>query len=184
MRGRRPQTFDSHAPLTRRVAPTSPHRGEEEQAEAPRRSNCASHARGWRAEKRKPMARALRHAGASRRAMSGDCGTGPRFPVRESRSSRPKAGSATPKSSASSWQGLLVVPGGAPMPPECRLCMSARGRRTSSRLTTPHENAPKRTRWMQFNGGVGGGDKIIPAPHARTVRTRYPSWSRDGWICG
>jgi len=27
------------------------------------------------------------------------------------------------RSSASSWQGLLMVPGGAPMPPECRLCV-------------------------------------------------------------
>jgi hypothetical protein len=31
--------------------------------------------RGWRAEKRKPMACALRHAGASRRARSGDLTT-------------------------------------------------------------------------------------------------------------
>jgi hypothetical protein len=28
------------------------------------------------------------------------------------------------RSSASSWQGPLVVPGGAPAPPECRLCVS------------------------------------------------------------
>ncbi len=55
---------------------------------------------------------------------------GPRFPVRESRSNRPaagsatksrsnrpKAGRATPRSSACSRQGLVMVPGGAPTPP-------------------------------------------------------------------
>jgi len=34
------------------------------------------------------------------------------------------------RSSANSWQGLIVVPGGAPAPPECRLCMPARTHRT------------------------------------------------------
>ncbi len=43
------------------------------------------------------------------------------------------------RSSASSWQGLIMVPGGAPAPPECRLCMPARRHRTPSRPTTPRE---------------------------------------------
>src|SRR3954454_10101203 len=42
--------------------------------------------------------------------------------------------------SASSWQGLVMDPGGAPAPPEC-LARDARpaGRRTPSRNTTPHD---------------------------------------------
>jgi hypothetical protein len=34
------------------------------------------------------------------------------------------AGQRKAKSSASSWQGLLVVPEGAPAPPECRFCVN------------------------------------------------------------
>ncbi len=42
--------------------------------------------------------------------------------------------SATPRSSASSWQGLVVVPGGAPVPPECPCRVhELAGRRTPSR---------------------------------------------------
>ena len=51
-----------------------------------------------------------------------------------------------PKSSANSWRGLLVVPGGAPMPPECLVATRPAGHRPSSRLTTPHENAPSEGR--------------------------------------
>ena len=53
-------------------------------------------------------------AGASRRAIRGVLfGVGPRFrPVR-------RASKAPTEPSASSWQGLLVVPGGAPAPPGC-----------------------------------------------------------------
>ena len=56
-------------------------------------------------------------AGASRRAICGVSSNGsatglafrkPGFPSR----------------SASSWQGLLVVPGGAPLPPECPACVA------------------------------------------------------------
>ena len=53
-------------------------------------------------------------------------GTGPRFPVRASRSSRPEAGSATPKSSASSWQGLVMDPGEARRRPERFVANEAR----------------------------------------------------------
>jgi hypothetical protein len=45
----------------------------------------------------------------------------PKAGAQNPRSNRPKAGSATNKSSASSWRGLVVDPGGAPAPPECRL---------------------------------------------------------------
>ena len=50
---------------------------------------------------------------AFRRANHGGCGTGPCFrPVR-------RASNAPTDPSASSWQGLLVAPEGAPTPPEC-----------------------------------------------------------------
>jgi len=64
------------------------------------------------------------------------------------------------RSSASSWQGPVVVPGGAPAPPECRLCMPARGHRTSSRLTTPRETTLQRTRWMRDRGSLASGDGL------------------------
>ena len=37
-----------------------------------------------------------------------------------------------PSRSASSWQGLLVVPGRAPLPPECLTCVAAAPRPASS----------------------------------------------------
>src|SRR6185437_758484 len=67
------------------------------------------------------MARALRHAGASRRANHGVSANGPCFrPVRAQRI-------APTDPSASSWQGLLVAPEGAPMPPECLLARRPAG---------------------------------------------------------
>ena len=64
-----------------------------------------------------PMARIRRCAGASRRASRGRLvGAGPRFPFPEERID------LRLRSSASSWQELIVVPGGAPAPPECRSC--------------------------------------------------------------
>ena len=63
---------------------------------------------GWRAEKRKVlMARALRHAGASRRANRDVCGIGPRFSSRVGNDFRLDT-------SASSWQGTPSGPGGSP----------------------------------------------------------------------
>jgi hypothetical protein len=49
--------------------------------------------------------------------------------------------SNAPPSSASSWQGLVVVPGGAPCRPGAILAKIARGRRTPSRLTNASRNA-------------------------------------------
>ena len=77
-------------------------------------------------------------AGASRRAIRGVLfGIGPRFsPVR-------RASKAPTEPSASSWQGLLVVPGGAPMPPGRLTCVAkVRGRRTSSRVRKRLATAP------------------------------------------
>ena len=80
----------------------------------PRRGKRPEFEGGWRAEKRKSLwlvpcgTRAPR--GAPITAFSG---TGPCFrPVR-------RASHAPTEPSASSWQGLLVVPEGAPLPPEC-----------------------------------------------------------------
>jgi len=125
----------------------------------------------------RPMARALKARGRlSARQSRVICGAGPRFPVRESRSwlrrseaasasprraSRPKAGSATPKSSASSWQGLVMGTGGAPTPPECLACVA------KPAGTAPHpasrrlmKTPLKRMRWVQRKRGLAAGDKV------------------------
>ena len=63
---------------------------------------------------------------------------------------------------ASSWRGLLVVPGGVPVPPEClvsRLARSA-GAAPVPRLTTPRESAPKRTRWAECKAASPAGSKL------------------------
>ena len=73
---------------------------------------------GWRAEKRKPVVPQSSRlaAGASRRANRGvNSASGPAF-VQEVGSN------STPVASASSWQGLVVASGGAPMPPGCLTC--------------------------------------------------------------
>src|SRR3990172_444188 len=66
--------------------------------------------------------------------------------------------------SASSWQGLVVAPEGAPAPPECDPAKIARRRRTPSRFTTPRDSAPQRMRWWQGKGGSARGDKdgVVP----------------------
>jgi hypothetical protein len=64
--------------------------------------------------------------------------------------------SNAPPSSASSWRGLLVVPGGAPMPPECSCCVhepAGAAPRPASR--TPRDAPFKWTRWVQHNWGLG-----------------------------
>jgi hypothetical protein len=106
---------------------------------------------GWRAEKRKSMCGAHPWQDARRlSARHGDVYATSRAAL------SPEI--RCPRSSASSWQGPLVVPGGAPAPPECRLCVSrpagAAPRPASRRLMrTPL----KRTRWMQDRCGFGGG---------------------------
>ena len=63
---------------------------------------------------------------------------------------------------ASSWRGLVVVPGGAPMPPECFTACEARGRRTPSRRHDASRERPfKWTRWSEFTRGFWGGDKFF-----------------------
>src|SRR5665648_305525 len=80
-------------------------------------------------------------AGASRRANRGVSGVGPRF----------NPGLSVRDLTASSWRGLLVVPGGAPMPPECLVAKRPAGAAPRPAITTPRENAPSSGR---------GGDMI------------------------
>ncbi len=117
--------------------------------------------RGWRAEKRKPVGSCLRHAGASRRATRGDL---------QHRAPLSVAGRSAAGQSASSWQGLIVVPGGAPMPPECRIAIRPAGaapRPASRRLmSAPFEW----TRWGESMRVSESGDN-----HTRhTGESRYP----------
>jgi hypothetical protein len=65
------------------------------------------------------------------------------------------------RSSASSWQGFLVSPGGAPPPPECLAANQARGApHPVPPQQTPRDGAPQWTRCAEFRGGCGGGDKF------------------------
>jgi hypothetical protein len=62
--------------------------------------------------------------------------------------------------SASSWQGLLVVPGGAPASPECRIASSARRRRHLLQLLdAPREATLRGGGGKQHKGGSRTGDK-------------------------
>src|SRR5680860_1128958 len=70
--------------------------------------------------------------GGSARYLQRPYGVGPRFnpglPVRDL--------------TASSWRGLLVVPGGAPMPPECLVATRPAGAAPRPAHATPRESAP------------------------------------------
>jgi hypothetical protein len=127
-------------------------------------------------------------AGASRRATRAHLCALPRFALLERRSRavahstrahacsrrlsapgralrcRRKAGR-----SASSWQGFVVSPGGAPVPPEGLVAYEPRRRRAPSRFTTPHERALRRTRWTHVRRGLESGDKrgMLIAPSLR-----------------
>ena len=67
----------------------------------------------------------------------------------------------TLRSSASSWQDLLVGPGGAPAPPECLACVTRpAGAAPRPAIKTPLERAPQRTRCCELNRAWQGGDKF------------------------
>ena len=93
---------------------------------------------GWRAEKRKILMAPMRceHAGASRRANRGV------FRQRALLSSGPSRINAPTEPSASSWQGLLVVPEGAPLPPGCLVATRPAGAAPRPAFATPRESAP------------------------------------------
>jgi hypothetical protein len=88
-------------------------------------------------------------AGASRRASGGGYGTGPRFPV-----------PAMAGRSASSWRGLLVVPGGSSDAARVPYCDKARGHRTPSRYPRRLMMRPSTDEVMHDRRGLERGDKF------------------------
>src|SRR5579885_1997051 len=68
---------------------------------------------------------------------------GPAFVLCIMRSSRPEAGRAHAESSASSWQDLLVGPGGAPLPPGSFVATKPAGAAPRPAFKTPLERAPQ-----------------------------------------
>ena len=152
----------------------------------PRRVQRPEYEGGWRAEKRKIlMARALRHAGASRRANHGVFGIGPCFrPVR-------RACECADRSVSQLLAGTPSGPGGSSNAARVPSCEKARRRRTPSRLTTPHETPLNWTRWVHHKRGSGGGDYagidrrnlVIPAKagiqgrYARSERLWIPAFA-------
>ncbi len=118
----------------------------------PRRGKRPEYEGGWRAEKRKIlMARALRHAGASRRANHGV------FRQRALLSSGPSRIECADRAVSQLLAGTPSGPGGSSAAARVPRCDEARRRRTSSRFTTPHDRAPQWTRWVQSMRGLGGG---------------------------
>jgi hypothetical protein len=143
-----------------------------------------SQARGWRAERRNLVARDpfRDRAGASRRANAAFSGAGPAFAVSVPLRSFVLLGFLSPRpavergdrqrlmwtlrSSASSWQGLVMDPGGARRRPECFVANEAR------RDTAPHPASRRlmrtplqRTRWVKHKRGLGSGDCLGIALH-------------------
>ena len=120
----------------------------------PRRGTRPEFEGGWRAEKRKIlMARALRHAGAFRRANHGA------FRQRPLLSSGPSRIECADRSVSQLLAGTPSGPGGSSNAARVPPCEKARRRRTSSRLTTPHETPLNWTRWVHHTAGAEGGDK-------------------------
>ena len=110
---------------------------------------------------------------AARRAPRGApitafSGNGPCFrPVR-------RASNAPTEPSASSWQALLVVPEGAPLPPECLVATRPAGAAPRPAFTTPHDRAPQWTRCVHHKRGLDSGDYA-----GTTHPPRHPGESRD-----
>ena len=78
--------------------------------------------------------------------------------------------------SASSWQGSVVTPGGAPAPPECEVTSLARGRR-ASRSRSPGGPARK-----ALQGRISGL-QAFALLRLRTVSGRRPSKSKARNLC-
>ena len=62
-------------------------------------------------------------------------------------------------------------------------CDETRGRRTPSRLTTPHDRAPQWTRSAHDNPGPEGGDKLTDRCPL-SAGSRHAQLSAFGWRCG
>ena len=139
---------------------------------------------GWRAEKRKIlMARALRHAGAFRRANHGV------FRHRALLSSGPSRIECADRSVSQLLAGTPSGPGGSSNAARVPRCDEARRRRTPSRLTTPHET-PLTGRGEASYARFGDGDMrgysptlVIPAKagiQGRTHQAWIPARRYDG----
>src|SRR5215831_15681554 len=103
--------------------------------------------------------------------ICGGYSTGPCFsPARHAR---------TPTDpSASSWQGLLMAPEGAPTPPERSCCVTSPGRRTSSRLYVRLEKRPSSGRGgAECKCDLERGDKLPPPERGEVGLTG----SQAGW---
>jgi hypothetical protein len=161
-------------------------------------SRAFSPPRGWRAEKRKPMVSVFllgNTAGASRRATRAHFRALPRFALLERKAHRSRSRStchlrrlsvpgpasveccaqcqrpvAHIQASASSWQDLLLGPGGAPGPPERSTCVvKPAGAAPRPAVTNASRSALKWTRCLQSTGGLRGVDKVaanFPSPLA------------------
>ena len=81
-----------------------------------------------------------------------------RFRHRALLSSGPSRIECADRSVSQLLAGTPSGPGGSSNAARVPRCDEARRRRTPSRLTTPHESAPKWTRWGQSMRGLGGGD--------------------------
>src|SRR5665648_584261 len=90
--------------------------------------------------------------GGSARYLQRPYGVGPRFnpglPVRDL--------------TASSWRGLLVVPGGAPMPPECLVATRPAGAAPRPAHATPRESAPLTDEVVGVYGRFGVRGEVPP----------------------
>ena len=129
----------------------------------PRRGTRPEFEGGWRAEKRKILiARALRHTGAFRRANHGV------FRQRPLLSSGPSRIECADRSVSQLLAGTPSGPGGSSNAARVPSCEKARRRRTSSRLTTPHETPlTGRGAWRRELYGD------------RSPHSRHPGASRD-----
>ena len=128
---------------------------------AERRGGLRGPLGGWRSRPARlrgvPSPPCDRRRGASRRSTGGvfltapgrAFGAGSRLPPRWERR-------LTGSPSASSWQGAVVPPGGAPTPPECGVTSPARGRRASRFRVAP--DRPGRT------GAASPAPFLPPAP--------------------
>jgi hypothetical protein len=100
-------------------------------------------------------------------------------------------------SSASSWQGLIVVPGGAPAPPECRNATPARRAphpvppHDASRLTPLSGRGECRISAVQRDGGkwcTVHTSPIVLASPRRPEDSGLPTGTcqsnPSGWSCG
>jgi hypothetical protein len=136
---------------------------------------------GWRAKKRKVlMARALPHAGASRRASRDVCGTGPRFSLR-----------VTERISASIHQPApgrdFYWPGGSSDAARVPCCARPAGAAPSSRFATlgstprlpqwPSPSSISKDRWQDTckastipSNALGSG--AIPTPARSSISTK------------